>query len=404
MRRLAMTSLVFALLGGCAAAALAGLRGPARSATGSAEPALPRVDSTLPEWVAPGAHVHVEGFAAASREVALRTVAGRTLARSASGPRGRFLLGFHAPTPGRYVLRVSAAGAVAPAGELVVRPLLLAAVGDITFGEQVGPAVETHGGAYPWTGVARTLHSADITVGNLETSVSTRGTPEAKEYVFRGPPRALPAMGRLAGFDVLTLANNHADDYGPPALLDTIRHVRAAGIQTIGAGANAWLARRPAIVAAGGLKIALLGYSDVNPPGFPATASTPGTASADPATIEADVHAARRRADVVVCFFHWGVELQPQPDARQRALADACLHAGAQVVLGAHPHVLGPIARPGRRQLVAWTLGNFVFPSTGVTARTGILEVLLGADGVRGFRLLPVRIDGFRPELVRNSG
>jgi Bacterial capsule synthesis protein PGA_cap len=406
MRRLAFTGLALVFLAGGAAAALAALRGAPAAAVaprGGSHRALLRIDSALPRWVAPGALVHVGGFAPASRRVVLRTAAGRTLAAAPAGPRGRFDLRFRAPAPGRYRLRLAAAGATLPAGSLLVRPLVLAAVGDVTFGEQVGPAVDEHGGAYPWTGVARTLRAADLTVGNLETSISTRGVAAVKQYTFRGPPRALPAMSRLAGFDVLTLANNHAADYGPQALLDTIRYARAAGIQTIGAGASSDLARRPAFVEAGGLRVALLGYSDVNPLGFPATAWTPGTARADEAAITADVRAARRRADVVVCFLHWGVELRAEPDSRQRSLASACLDAGAKVVLGAHPHVFGAVERPGRRTLVAWTLGNFVFPSFGTPAQTGILEVRLGADGVRGSRVLPVRIDGFRPELVRGG-
>jgi poly-gamma-glutamate synthesis protein (capsule biosynthesis protein) len=200
-----------------------------------------------------------------------------------------------------------------------------------------------------------------------------------------------------AGLDVLTLANNHAVDYGRSALLDTIHAVRSAGMETIGAGASSSLARRPAIVTRGGLRIALLGYSDINPPGFTATADAPGTAAADPAEIGADVRAALRRADVAVCFFHWGVELHPVPDERQKELAVACLRAGASLVLGAHPHVFGPIVRPSRHTLVAWTLGNFVFPSGATTGRTGILQVRLGTDGVEGYAKTPVTIEGFRP-------
>jgi poly-gamma-glutamate capsule biosynthesis protein CapA/YwtB (metallophosphatase superfamily) len=135
----------------------------------------------------------------------------------------------------------------------------------------------------------------------------------------------------------------------------------------------------------------------VNPLGFSATATSAGTAKADVAAVDADVRAARRRADVVVCFFHWGTELHANPDARQGLLADACLRSGASVVLGAHPHVFGPVSRPTPRTLVAWTLGNFVFPSSGITARTGILRVELGARGVSGYRMLPIAIDGFRP-------
>jgi poly-gamma-glutamate capsule biosynthesis protein CapA/YwtB (metallophosphatase superfamily) len=274
------------------------------------------------------------------------------------------------------------------------------AVGDVTFGEDVGPALSSHGGAYPWAFVGATLRSADITVGNLETAVSTRGVAAVKEFTFRGPPAALLPMRKAAGFDVLTLANNHTADFGRDALLDTVRAVRAAGIQTIGAGATDTQARRPAIVEAGGLRVAFLGYSDVNPYGFTATSTSAGTAKADVDAITADVHAALRHADVAVCFFHWGVELHAAPNSRQELFAAACLNAGAKLVLGAHPHVLGGVATPSRRSLVAWTLGNFVFPSGRVTGRTAILHVALGADGVRGYRLVPVRIDGFRPRLA----
>jgi poly-gamma-glutamate synthesis protein (capsule biosynthesis protein) len=107
-----------------------------------------------------------------------------------------------------------------------------------------------------------------------------------------------------------------------------------------------------------------------------------------------------RRADVAVCFFHWGVELHPLPDSRQKELAAACLRAGAALVLGAHPHVFGPVVRPSRHTLVAWTLGNFVFPSGGgATARTGILQVRLGRDGVERYGKTSATIEGFRPVL-----
>jgi poly-gamma-glutamate synthesis protein (capsule biosynthesis protein) len=205
-------------------------------------------------------------------------------------------------------------------------------------------------------------------------------------------------MATLAGFDVLTLANNHSGDFGRDALLDTVRAVHATGIQPIGAGANLHLASQPAILTAGGLKVAFLGFSDINPAGFIATSSTPGTAPADLSLIDGAVRAARRRADLVVCFLHWGVELVPEQNRRQEQIAQACLSAGASVVLGAHPHVLGPISRPNPRTLIAWTLGNFVFPSAGASAKTAILQVRLDARGVRRYRLIPVEINGFRPK------
>jgi poly-gamma-glutamate synthesis protein (capsule biosynthesis protein) len=358
------------------------------------------VTTTLPDWRAIGAPVVVRGYSGANMRLTLRAN-GKPVAVSVSATDGGYALRFAMARAGRYRLAVQSVERTEPVGMLTVRPLLIDAVGDITFGEQVGTAIGQYGGAYPWTYVARTLRAADITIGNLETSVSRRGTPAAdKQYRFRGDPNAVKPLATVAGFDVLTLANNHTVDYGRDALLDTVDSVRAAGIQPIGAGSDDRRARRPAIVEAGGLRVAFLGYSDVNPLGFPAGAGTPGTARADAAAIAADVRSALRRSDIAVCYFHWGTELHAAPDARQQTFADDCLRAGAKVVLGAHPHVLGPVTRPSPSTLVAWSLGNFVFPSSGITAATAILRVQLDGRGVHGYQLLPVRIDGFRPRLV----
>ena len=138
-------------------------------------------------------------------------------------------------------------------------------------------------------------------------------------------------------------------------------------------------------------------YSDVRPLGFDATPTHPGAAKADPAAIRVDVAAARRRADAVVVYFHWGNELEPTPNERQRSLAAVAFAAGATVVLGAHPHVLQPIERRGRR-LVAWSLGNFVFGAEShETTSTGVLLVGLERRGVRWSELVPARINGFTP-------
>ena len=336
-------------------------------------------------WRAPGVRVTVGGWGPAAGAVVLRE-RDHVVATTTAGPQGRFQLGFASLRPGLYPLTVTAADETLNAGTVRIRPVTLAAVGDITFGEQVGPTLDRLGGRYPWTSVAPSSGAQTSRPGTSRPrSRCAARRRAAKQYTFRGAPWMLRPVHSYAGLDVLTLANNHAVDYGRAALLDTVHAVRAAGMQTIGAGANSSLARRPAIVTRGGLRIALLGYSDVNPPGFPATADAPGTAAADPAEISADVRAALRRADVAVCFFHWGVELHAQPDSRQKELATACLRAGAALVLGAHPHVFGPIVRPSRHTLVAWTLGNFVFPSGAATGRTGILQVRLGTDGVEGY-------------------
>ena len=326
-------------------------------------------------------------------------VDGRRVGTARSGELGRFEVTGRVPGARKPLVEVTSDGKRARAGRLLVRPLLLAAGGDVTPGEGVSEAVSRYGDAYPWTGVAPVLRAADIATVNLEGVISSRGVPAVKEYVFRGGPGLLRGAARIAGIDLVSVANNHSLDYGREAFMDTLAAAKAAGLATVGGGATIDLARRPAILEAGGLRVAVLGYSDVRPYGFDAGPDWAGAAPADPGAIAVDVAAARRRADLVVVWFHWGEELQMQPNGQQQALAAAALGAGASVVLGAHPHVLQPVTRQGRK-LVAWSLGNFVFPSGRPQTRsTGVLVASLDAHGVKGFRLARATIDGFRPVL-----
>jgi poly-gamma-glutamate capsule biosynthesis protein CapA/YwtB (metallophosphatase superfamily) len=266
----------------------------------------------------------------------------------------------------------------------------------------VADVMDRLGTTYPWSGVAPTLKAADIAFGNLECSISTRGTAIAgKEYTFRGSPARLAEIVRYAGLDVLNLANNHVGDYGPAALADTIRAVRRSGALAVGAGDDAADAAAPRIVTRLGLRVAFVGFSDINPAGFGAGPSSPGTQFATPEAIAASVRAARRRADVVVATFHWGIEREPREDARQRAFAGAALAAGASAVIGGHPHVLQPIRPAGAHGLVAYSLGNFVWSAgSAASASTGILHVRLSTRGVERHRLQRATIVGSRPQLL----
>jgi poly-gamma-glutamate synthesis protein (capsule biosynthesis protein) len=370
----------------------------AAGATASAAPPALTLRTPLPDWLAPGARFSVEGATDAGGRVYLLSD-GTRIGSVEPGAGGRFTLEAQAPAAGRHRISLVVGNIRVALGTLLVRPVVLAAVGDITPGEAVGPAVAAHGGGFPWTYVGRELRSADLTTGNLEGAVTARGTPAAgKQYHFRGPAALLFGAQQFAGFDVLSVANNHALDFGAVGLADTLAAARRARIALVGGGGNLFAARRPASFTAGGVRVAFLGYSDICPPGFAAGASSPGIARAEAEAIAADVHAARLTHDVVVVFFHWGVELRTAPDARQRTFADAALRSGAAVVLGAHPHVRGPVSRYPHA-LVAWSLGNFVFPpGSPAAARSAILRVRLDARGAAGFDLLPAR-SGVQPTL-----
>jgi poly-gamma-glutamate capsule biosynthesis protein CapA/YwtB (metallophosphatase superfamily) len=293
--------------------------------------------------------------------------------------------------PGRVQLRARVPGAATTDPiPVIVRPLRLAAVGDINLDGAPAKA---------WQGVGHALRKADVSFGNLESTVSTRGTPYDKEYNFRAKPAALAGLAKHSGIDVLNLANNHTGDYGPQALLDTVNAVRKDGIKPVGAGADVKHALRPQVVRRLGLRVAFVGFSEIAPIEFSAGTDRPGTAWANPSEIIAAVHAARRKADIVVATFHWGIERQTLETERQRQLADVAVKAGAQVVVGAHPHTLQPVRRQGGA-IVAYSLGNFVFDAQSPeTTTTGILQLDLTADGVTRARWRSAHISGGRPLL-----
>ena len=367
----------------------------------SAPPAV-QLDTDLPTWLAPGVTLTIRGTADPGTVIEIKRGAG-TIYSTTVGEDGNFLVRSVLARPGVHRVTASSSDEALTLGTVLVRLLRLAAVGDVTFGNRVAEAIATRGPAYPWQSTGRILRSADVATANLEGAVSTRGTPvPEKQFHFRGPPSALSGARRAAGLDVVNVANNHTLDFGRIAFLDTLRIARQNGIATVGGGADLTAARRPVIVERGGMRIAFLAYSDVRPEGFTSARSLGGTAPADVAAIRADVLSARRRADVVLVWMHWGEELARTTNDRQRLFASAALNAGAQVVLGSHSHLLQAIVRPTRRALVAWSLGNFVFPpSSPGTDRTAILHLDLARDGVRAHRLQPVRIVGVQPRLAR---
>ena len=338
----------------------------------------------------------VTGWAGAGQSVSL-VANGRRLGRVRAGRQGRFVLRLRAPArTRRYRLALRSGARELRLPSLIVRPVVLAAVGDVNLGAATAEAIRAYGAEYPWSSAAPLLSAADVAIANLECAVSTRGEPAPKEFTFRGDPAALPALAR-AGVDVVSLANNHSLDYGRDAFLDTLRHLRREGVAVAGGGRDLAASREPATLELGGLKLAVFAYSDVRPAGFDAGRASPGAAPAELTAIRTDVGRAHRRGDTVVVYFHWGTELASTPDSRQDVFARAALEAGATVVLGSHPHVLQPVEQRQSR-LVAWSLGNFVFAAgSPSTTTTGVLLAGLGADGVRWNELVPAKIAGVRP-------
>jgi poly-gamma-glutamate capsule biosynthesis protein CapA/YwtB (metallophosphatase superfamily) len=196
---------------------------------------------------------------------------------------------------------------------------------------------------------------------NLECCISERGRrweAPGKPFFFRAPPRAVELLA-LLGTDCVTLANNHALDYGVDALADTLNHLAAAGIAVVGAGADLDQARRPALLTAGGLRVAVIGITD-HPADFAASPDRPGVAFADlgrqvPGWLLELVREAGAGADVTLVTPHWGPNMAATPVRHVRRAAAALLDAGATLIAGHSAHVPQGVA--GR---VLYDLGDFL--------------------------------------------
>nr|WP_231126303.1 CapA family protein [Motilibacter aurantiacus] len=269
--------------------------------------------------------------------------------------------------------------------------------------------------AAPLRPLAARLAAADLTVGNLESTLSREGAPTQGGDSFGADPAVLEGLEH-AGFDALSLANNHLGDYGPAALRTTVTRVARAGITPFGAGANLAVARKPAILRAGGLRFGFLAFNAIGETPA-ATAASPGAVQlrmpprtgplneGDLAAVQAQIRQLRDRVDVVVVLPHWGDQYTSRPVPAQRTVGRALVDAGADLVVGGHPHVLqGVELRRGK--LIAHSLGNFVFDMdfSSRTMEGAFLELSFWGDELKAADLVPYRMDGrFTPRAVEGA-
>ncbi|MBS3903020.1 MAG: CapA family protein [Anaplasmataceae bacterium] len=236
-------------------------------------------------------------------------------------------------------------------------------VGDIMLSRAVGSTTVKSGDfSFPFIEAAEVLKEADLTFGNFENPMSDRGENQGSIYSFRVDPRMVDGL-KMAGFDVLSLANNHIWDYGREALLDTISHLQGAGIKTIGAGKNYEEANASATFDLYGTKIAFLGYSNFYPKSLWAESSTPGISSFEEEQVMMAVEKAKESNDLVIVSVHWGEEYKPQSNETQKTWGRRIVEAGADMVIGHHPHVVQEWEEY-RGGWIFYSLGNFVFDQT----------------------------------------
>jgi poly-gamma-glutamate synthesis protein (capsule biosynthesis protein) len=260
--------------------------------------------------------------------------------------------------------------------------------------------------------MADVLSAADVTIGNLESTLSRAGAPRQGGDSFGAAPSVRQGL-RLAGFDVLSLANNHTGDYGPRALVQTVDRARSGGFRTVGAGRDLAAAARPVVVRRNGTTFGIVAFDAIgetpaatpDAPGALRLRMQPRTGPLDRgdlARVTAIVRELAARVDVVLVLPHWGTQYTHDTVRDQRLVARRLVRVGADVVVGGHPHwVQGVESLAGG--LVAYSLGNFVFDMDFMqqTQEGVVLALRFRGDRLERARLRPYVIGpDFAPRLA----
>lgn len=277
-------------------------------------------------------------------------------------------------------------------------PVTLAFAGDTNFQNQLGAVRSSPDTVL--SAIAPTLSAADLTMVNLEAALGSGGSPVAKDFTFQVPEQALTAL-RAAGVDVVTVANNHGMDYGEAGLADSLRIKRDGGFPVLGIGGDEAEAYAPWITEVKGQRIGFIGANDVFDSSLTAAwTAGPGKAGlasaeeAHQARLAQEVQTLRPQVDTLVVFLHYGTERQTCPNQRQKDLVQLLTGAGADIVVGSHPHRLQGVGYHGE-QFVAYSLGNFAFQANSAEgAATGVLTVTATGRRIDGYTWTPAVIGG----------
>lgn len=272
--------------------------------------------------------------------------------------------------------------------------------GDIYFSDYVLAAYGQSGiQGVIGTSLLKQMKNADLTIANNEFPFSTRGAQAPdKQFTFRIDPACVSLLTE-SGIDLVTLANNHVLDYGTEALADTFHTLDDAGIAYMGAGKTVKRAEKLILKKAGGRTFGFLAASRVFPvASWNVENQAPGVLSAyDPTRLLAAVAKARGRCDYLCVYVHWGIERNTTPEPYQTELAHALIDAGADAVVGAHPHVLQGVELYQGKPIF-YSLGNFIFYQS--IPQTAVAKLTIGSDDAVRWQLLPARADNAYTSLV----
>lgn len=254
--------------------------------------------------------------------------------------------------------------------------------GDVYLSEHVLNAYNRAGGidGVLDEGIRQEIDASDIFMVNQEFPFTERGSAaEDKQFTFRLPPEKVSIFLEM-GIDIVTMANNHILDFGPYGITDSLAALDEAGILHVGVGENLEQARKLEIIEVKGKKIGFLGTSRVYmAASWAAGADHPGVFSTyDPTQALESIRKAKEQCDYLVVYVHWGIERNQAPESYQRTMGRQYIDAGADIVVGSHPHVLQEIEYYDEKP-IAYSLGNFVFGSS--IPETELLKVVVGETG-----------------------
>lgn len=280
--------------------------------------------------------------------------------------------------------------------------------GDNLISPRIISQIEKYGENYPYEKVAQYLQG-DVVFGNLEAPITnhsetTRGKSRAsikagKNFVFKIPPR-YSQIFKNAGFNVFSLANNHTMDFGEKGLEETLQELEKIGINYVGAGRNKEEASKPLILEYEDCKIGFLAYSMIVPVTFAATNSSAGI-NAHPRNftrrMQEEISQLKSEVDIVIISFHWGIEGHYYPTAYQKEIAHKAIEAGADIIVGHHPHRIQGV-EIYKGGVIAYSLGNFLFAGKSPRIESFILKIEIFKKKITTVELLPIWVINGRPE------
>ncbi len=285
---------------------------------------------------------------------------------------------------------------VARAEPIVVEPqeIKMLFVGDIMLSRNIGKiAAKKKDYRYHFLKIASTTEAADLAFANLENPVSTRGILSGSIYSFRADPKTLEGL-KYAGFDVVSIANNHIWDYGKQAFKDTLTNLAESGITAIGGGENYEDAHTPKVVTVGQTRVAFLAYTNL--------ISSPAISRFNDDILRTDIAKAKKLADVVIVSFHWGDEYHTKYNKEQERVGKLVIDAGANLVVGHHPHVVQEVEEY-KGGYILYSLGNFIFDQnfSEDTGRGLLVEVTLLGNKITSVAKKQVAFSGnYQPYIL----